>query len=48
MVKHWFILLLLGAWDAYYVYDRHVLREGYEESGDGERLNNRKKLHTTS
>ena len=46
MVKHWFILLLLGAWDTYNVYDWHMLREGYDELGDGE-LNSTKKSHTT-
>jgi hypothetical protein len=48
MVKHWFILLLLGARDAYDVYDWHVFREGYDKSGDGDQLNSTKKSHTTS
>jgi hypothetical protein len=47
MVKHWFILLMLGAWDAYYVHDWYVLRKGYEVSGDRKRLNCTI-MHTTS
>jgi hypothetical protein len=35
MVKHWFIPLLLGARDAYDVYDWHVLGEGTSYSIDG-------------
>jgi hypothetical protein len=35
MVEHWFILLLLGARDAYDVYDWHVFREGTSYSIDG-------------
>jgi hypothetical protein len=34
MVKHWFILMVLGARDTYDMYDWHVLREGTSYSID--------------
>jgi len=48
MVKHGFILLLLSAWDAHYMDDWDVLREGYKESGGGQQQKHTKILHTTS
>ena len=48
MVKQWLSLLLLGAQNAYDVYDWHMLSEGYDKSGDGDQLDSTKKLHTTS